>query len=159
MMFYLAFHCSIVLYHVLSEHVIRGQTAYLPSYPGYSQEPNWFFSGPPGNFQGNLDRYETPLICLLEASAGSIVWWISDVLLYPRGMSKWYGDWWESYNIALIDRGNGSLTHLPLDKMAAISQMIFSYAFLWMIIFVFWLEFHSNFFPRVQLTITQHWVR
>ena len=32
------------------------------------------------------------------------------------------------------------LTHLPLDKMAAMSQMIFSDAFLWMESFVFWLK-------------------
>ena len=33
-----------------------------------------------------------------------------------------------------------SLTHLPLDKMATISQ-IFSVAYLWMKSFVFWLKF------------------
>ena len=51
------------------------------------------------------------------------------------------------------------LTHLPLDKMAAISQTVFSYAFLWMKSFVFWLEFHWCLFPRIQLTINQHWFR
>ena len=35
-------------------------------------------------------------------------------------------------------------THLPLDKMATISQMIFSYAFSWMKSFVFWCEFHRS---------------
>ena len=34
--------------------------------------------------------------------------------------------------------GHDELTHLPLDKMAAISQMIFSDAFSWMENFVFW---------------------
>ena len=48
------------------------------------------------------------------------------------------------------------LTHLPLDKMAAISQTIFSGAFSWMKSFVFWLKFHWNLF---QLTISQHWFR
>ena len=47
--------------------------------------------------------------------------------------------------------------HLPLDKMAAISQMMFSDAFSWMKSFVFWFKFHWNLFLRVQLTITQHW--
>ena len=45
------------------------------------------------------------------------------------------------------------LTHLFLDKMAAISQMIFSDAFSWMKRFVFWSNFHWIFFLMVQLTI------
>ena len=47
----------------------------------------------------------------------------------------------------------------PLDKMAAIEQTIFSDAFSWMESYVFWLKFHRSLFPRVQLTITQHWFR
>ena len=43
------------------------------------------------------------------------------------------------------------LTHLPLDKMAAISQTIFSNAFSWMKSLVFWLQFHWSLFLRVQL--------
>ena len=46
------------------------------------------------------------------------------------------------------------LTHLLLDKMTAISQTIFSDAFLWMKSFVFWLKFHWGLFLGVQLTIT-----
>ena len=49
------------------------------------------------------------------------------------------------------------LTHLPLDKMAAIPQTLFSDAFSWMKSFVFWSRFHWILFLRVQLTITQHW--
>ena len=37
-----------------------------------------------------------------------------------------------------------SLTHLSLDKMAAISQTIFSDAFLWKKSFVFWSKFVSK---------------
>ena len=51
------------------------------------------------------------------------------------------------------------LTHLPVDKVAAISQTIFSDAFSWMKSFVFWLNFHWNLFLRVQFTITRHWFR
>ena len=47
--------------------------------------------------------------------------------------------------------GMEGLTHLPLDKMAAISQTIFSKVFLWMENCVFWLKFHWSLFPRVQL--------
>ena len=49
-----------------------------------------------------------------------------------------------------------SLTLLPLDKIAAISQKTFSDAFSWMKSFVFWLIFHWSLFLSVQLTITQH---
>ena len=38
------------------------------------------------------------------------------------------------------------LTHLPLDKMAAISQMIFSNAFSWMKKILFWIDFHWSLF-------------
>ena len=51
------------------------------------------------------------------------------------------------------------LTHLPLDKMAAISQTTFSNAFSWMKSFVFWFKFRRSLFLRVQLTISQHWFR
>ena len=50
-------------------------------------------------------------------------------------------------------------THLPLNKMAAFLQTIFSNAFLWMKSFVFWLKFHWILFLRVQLIISQHWFR
>ena len=43
------------------------------------------------------------------------------------------------------------LTHLPLDKMAAISQIIFANAFLRMKSFVFWSKFHKSLFLRVPI--------
>ena len=51
------------------------------------------------------------------------------------------------------------LTLWNLNKMAAVLQTIFSNAFSSMKIVVFWLEFHWNSFPIVQLTIFKHWVR
>ena len=51
------------------------------------------------------------------------------------------------------------LTHWGRDKMAAISQTTFSNAFSWMKMFKFRLRFHWSLFPRVQLTIFQHWFR
>ena len=51
------------------------------------------------------------------------------------------------------------LTHLPLDKMAHISQTIFSEAIQWMKSLTFCLKFHQSLLPKVQLTITQHWLR
>ena len=50
-----------------------------------------------------------------------------------------------------------SLSHLPVDKMAAISKTIFSDAFSWMKSLIFWLKFHWSVFLRVQLIITQNW--
>ena len=49
------------------------------------------------------------------------------------------------------------LTHLPLDKMTAISQTVFSDALSWIKSFLLWLKFHWILFLRVQLTIAQHW--
>ena len=51
------------------------------------------------------------------------------------------------------------LTHLPLDKMAAIWQMIFSDAFSGMKMFVVWCKIHQSLSLRVQLTISQHCFR
>ena len=50
-------------------------------------------------------------------------------------------------------------THLPLDKMAAVSQTIFSDAFSWMKSFEFWIKFHWNLFLMVKFTLIQHWFR
>ena len=51
------------------------------------------------------------------------------------------------------------LTHWGRDKIAAIAQMTFSHAFSWMKMYELRLKFHWNLFPRVQLTILQHWFR
>ena len=52
-----------------------------------------------------------------------------------------------------------SLTHWGRDKMAAIFQTTFSNVFSWMKIREFRLRFHWILFPRVKLTIMQHWFR
>ena len=44
-------------------------------------------------------------------------------------------------------------------KMDAISLTTFSNAFSWMKMFEFRLKFHWSLFPRVELTIFQHWFR
>ena len=49
--------------------------------------------------------------------------------------------------------------HWGRYKMAAIFQTAFSNAFLWMKMYKFWLIFHWGLFPRVHLTIFQHWFR
>ena len=49
------------------------------------------------------------------------------------------------------------LTHWGRDKMDAIYQTAFSNAFSWMKMDEFRLRFHWSVFPRVSLTIFQHW--
>ena len=51
------------------------------------------------------------------------------------------------------------LTHWGRDKMAAIFQTTFSNAFSGMKMCKFRFRFHLSLFPRVQLTIFQHWFR
>ena len=51
-------------------------------------------------------------------------------------------------------------THLPLHKMVAISQTMFSYVLSWRKGFPFWLKLHwSFFFKGPKLIVTQHWFR
>ena len=52
-----------------------------------------------------------------------------------------------------------TVTHWGRNKMAAIFQTTFWNAFSWMKIYQFRWRFHWNLFPRVQLTIFQHWFR
>ena len=52
-----------------------------------------------------------------------------------------------------------TFTHWGWDKMAAVSQTIFSNAFSWMKMYEFQLKFHWSILLRVQLTIFQHWFR
>ena len=53
----------------------------------------------------------------------------------------------------------GYLKLIPLDKMDAISQTIFSDAFSWMKSFVFRLKFHWSLCLGDLLTMTHHWFR
>ena len=55
-------------------------------------------------------------------------------------------------------RGHAINTLRP-RQMDAISQTTFSNAFSWMKMFEFRLKFHWSLFPRVELTILQHWFR
>ena len=52
-----------------------------------------------------------------------------------------------------------TLTHLPWTKWPPIWQTTFSVAISWMKMIEFWLKFHWNMFPGVELTISQHWFR
>ena len=59
-----------------------------------------------------------------------------------------------------FDMFNSPPTHTPeQNKMATISQTIYSDAFSWMKSFVVWSKFHWGVFLKVQLAIYQHWFR
>ena len=100
-------------------------------------------------------------------------WWsqachVAPCILHPMQPTEaampthiWSSAWWWGGHQGDGNNATGRLwvslptcaaTHLPLDKMAAISLMIFSDAFPWMKGFVFWLEFHWSLFQKVQLT-------
>ena len=66
--------------------------------------------------------------------------------------------WWNSA-LHAIGIYVATLTHLPQDKMVAISQTIFSEAYSWNETFCIPIKNHWRLFLRVHLTITQQWFR
>ena len=58
-----------------------------------------------------------------------------------------------------ITGGRVCLTQWGRDKMVTIFQTTFSNAFSWTKMYELRLRFHWRLFPRVQLTIFQHWFR
>ena len=71
---------------------------------------------------------------------------------------------WVNFNRLFCSTSYGNtshidLTHLPLDKMAAISQATFSNAFSWMKMYWLGLKFHWSLFPMIWLTTFEHWLR
>ena len=85
---------------------------------------------------------------------------VSPLLTYWRycglALSYWYVHVFLSISRVV---GVKLLTHWGREKMAAISQTIFSNAFSWVELFDFPLKFHWSLFPRFQLTISQHLVQ
>ena len=70
----------------------------------------------------------------------------------------WYIGLMKSTLVKLMALYN-TLINWGQDKMAANFLITFSNAFSWMKIYEFRLRFHLSLFPRVQLTIFQHWLR
>ena len=98
----------------------------------------------------------------IKKSSGSFIkflFWFLVILTKCLLTCQWY----------LKNKGNSrrfhdpimhcSISYLPLNKMAAVSQTVFSDAFSWMQSFIFWLKFHGCLFLRVQTTIAQYWFR
>ena len=103
-------------------------------------------------------------------------WWCSDsrfTLVFRCGIftvcdiTTWYfgGDgvfWFRLTSFIKIPTDTevkNELTHWGRDKMADIFQTTFSNAVSWMKMYKFRLRFDWSLFPRVQLTIFQHWFR
>ena len=97
-----------------------------------------------------------------------------DLRLNKRLSKQSWGWWFETLSCPLWRHCNdgdqitvpyiyGTCTYMvnsfPLGKMAVFSQTTYSIALSWMKMYEFRLRFHWNLFPRVQLTISQHWFR
>ena len=81
--------------------------------------------------------------------------------LYPRtqDMSIHGIDQFSSLVLQLKHTTWDSLTHWGRVKMDANFQTTFSKAFSWMKMYKYRLRFHWSWFPRIQITIFQHWFR
>ena len=92
--------------------------------------------------------------------------------LTGRMIGRWNQILRDSYGVAMIRVWSAfqllteadfiiinTITHWGRDKIAAILKSTFWNTFSWMKIYEFWLVFHWSLFPRVQLTIFQHWFR
>ena len=77
----------------------------------------------------------------------------------PQGPIDNESAWFQAKAWHWTSNNHPALTHLSLDKMAAISQTVFSNAFTWMKMYELRLKFHWSLFLRVQMGITQHWFR
>ena len=99
-------------------------------------------------------------ILLFSVSFG--YWWFRICFIDQRALFKWptttreksrrFEEQWLRQTLFL-------LIHWGRDKMATNFLMTFSKAFSRMKIYEYWLRFHWSLFPRIKLTILQHWFR
>ena len=78
---------------------------------------------------------------------------INFLQIFTTHNNSWFSTWWitsrEISSHTQCHKVTRALTHPPPpDKMAVISQTIFSYAFSWMKSLSFWLKFHWSLFLR-----------
>ena len=109
----------------------------LRNYQETTEERKKAFEELKAKDERSAKEIETQMRKLQRLTVMAVVWYCSD------------GD----------EKERETLTHLPLDKMAAISQTIFPATVSWMKSFTLWLKIHWSLFLRVQLTIIQHWFR
>ena len=84
--------------------------------------------------------------------------WQHHIMHFARQTKMGWINWCQTKIIATTQTID-LITHLPLDKMVAISQMTFSNEISWMKSLIFWFEFRWSLFLRVQLKISQRWFR
>ena len=84
------------------------------------------------------------------------IYWCRFINICQQMYSTTCGQKMPTYKNIPTSRG---LTYCGRDKMGTILQTTFSNAFSWMKIYEIRLRFHWSSFPRVQLTISQHWFR
>ena len=114
-----------------------------------------------------LSTYRKKIIACYSGASFMKSWAKSETVkhkAYFYFMNEWIHDSFVAtpeagWNLLPFLKLGSTLTHLPLDKMAAILQMIFLNTFSWMTDIVFWLEFQLSLFPGVQLIIFQYWLR
>ena len=85
--------------------------------------------------------------------------WMSKVMMLNLHNYSIVAVMFETHQYRWMVICSNSLTHWSRDKMAAVSQTMFSNAFSWMEMYEFRLKFHWSLFLRFQLTIFQHWFR
>ena len=129
---------------------------------------NWvMWHSPESNFTGNaqdiisLNGFKNDILKLLPHLLGVSTLQVALRQAYC-GMSLWNGS--QSHltvacQLTAQIQETRRLTHWGWDEMNNISQTTFSNVFSSMKIFEFRLKFHWSLFPRVQLTIFQHWFR
>ena len=111
----------------------------------------------------HLNWYMHMVLCCLFAAVISLIQpiYVILILIFIRAVSPAQGESYGSCCQWSNPRGCdwGDLTHWGRDEIDAITQTTFSNGFSWMKMFEFRLKFHWSLFPRVQLTIFQHWFR
>ena len=123
----------------------------------------WFASWINGwvNNRGTGDLIRKALIMTVIVMIKTYLMFLVLVCMNDNGhLVVYFIKWTAKHNVtSLAVTSQWLLTHLPLDKMAAVSQTIFSDLFSSMKKKIFWLKFHWGLFLRSQLTIIQHWFK
>ena len=163
----LIFSCPVITLHTAALHPLNRRHAghrRRGHCPGPSRVTSTHVAGPPGmpmpsksspyrrhaHAPGHATRHADSPAC------GSRVTWTGGHHVFIVSIFLCQGE----DRMCLTDLAPAVIsTHLPQDKMAAISQTTISDAFLWMKSFAFWLKFHWSLLLRVKSTIIQHWLR
>ena len=134
----------------------------------WRQQTNWptkWMDSPSIICMINIPSYKKTVIPYLADSIWfrldglCIIWFEWIIHMHSLTIVKWHAYHDNETSSLLIPLNTDCLTQWGRGKMAAIFQMAFSNAFSWKQMYKFRLIFHWSLFPRVQLTIFQHWFR